>query len=76
MKNTKTKLFEFAAKNKIPVDRPFSELSDEQKNIIDVCGSVQSYKCLDIKQYILIKDKDKTYPAVIKLKVIKNAKTI
>jgi len=51
-------------------------LSDEKKNIIDVCSSVQSYKCADISQYVLVKDNDKTYPAVIKLKVIKNAKTI
>ena len=51
-------------------------LSDEQKNLIDVCKSVQSYICTDINQYVLVKDNDKTYPAVIKLKVIKNAKTI
>src|SRR3989339_84533 len=48
-------------------------LSDEQKNIIDVCSSVQAYVCSDINQYILIKDKDKTYPAILKIKVMKNA---
>ncbi len=51
-------------------------LSSEQANIIDVCSSVQAYTCTDINQYVIIKDIDKTYPAVIKLKVIKNANTI